>query len=126
VAKVFVKLQDPNGALLVRWCPTERHVTDFKPRLVKVVVDGLELAVPEVTTVTLARMPVGGDDLHRVIIAGYFDVSDDVAVRLRGRQDVPSDYVVEFVERSTGTRPLAAGLDYEEVERPTLTAGLLW
>lgn len=126
MAKVFVRLQDPNGALLVRWCPTERQVTDFKPRLVKVVIEGLELPVPEVTTVTIARMPTGGDDLHRVIIAGYFDVSDDIAVRLRGKVDVPSDYVVEFVEKATGTRPLSAGLDYEEVERPTLTAGLLW
>ena len=128
MAKVFVKLQDPNGGLVVRWCPTERWIGDFKPRLVTIVVDGLELPVPEVPTVTLVRMPVEGkgDDVHRVIIAGYFDVSDEVAIRLRGRHDVPSDYVVAFVEKATGTRPLAEGLDYEELARPILTAGLLW
>jgi hypothetical protein len=127
VAKVFVKLLDPNRALLVRWNPTERLVTDFKPRLARVVVDGVELQVPEVPTLTLARMPAAehGADVHKVIIAGYFDVDDEVATRLRGRIDVPSEYVVEFVEKSTGTRPLAEGLDYEEIERPTLTAGLL-
>lgn len=126
MSKVFLKLLDPNRALLVRWA-SDRQVTDFKPKLTKVVFDGVELQVPEVPTLTLARMPAGehGADVHKVIIAGYFDIDDEVATRLRGRIDVPTDYVVEFVEKATGNRPLSAGLDYEEVDRPTLTAGLL-
>lgn len=127
MAKVFVKLLDPDRALLVRWGPTARKVTDFKPRLAKIVVDGVELQVPEVSTVAIARMPATehGADVHRVIIAGYFDVDDEVATRLRGRFDIPTEYTVVFVEKATGTRPLSEGLDYEEIERPALTAGLL-
>jgi hypothetical protein len=125
VAKVFVKWVDPNGALLVRWCPTERAITEFRPRLSRLVIGGVELAVPEVSTVTAARVPADGHDVHRVLLAGYFDVDDETARRLGGRSDLPAEYEVRFVEKATGATPLSEGLDYEELERPPLSAGLI-